>query len=130
IFASGLAYLNFFTLHKCIRFQKMQSTILRSPAFSSVRPNVCSRRSAVTVRAVQEVKGLVVSTKMNKTVIVEAERLASDPVYQKRKKVTKRYAVHDESGALNVGDFVRISGSRPLSKTKRFTVAEVLRKAD
>ncbi|KXZ54254.1 hypothetical protein GPECTOR_5g344 [Gonium pectorale] len=108
----------------------MQSTMLRSPAFSGVRPAVCSRRGAVTVRAVQDVKGVVVSTKMNKTVVVEAERLATDAVYLKRKKVTKRYSAHDESGSLNVGDFVRLNGSRPLSKTKRFVVAEVLRKAD
>ncbi|GIM05761.1 hypothetical protein Vretimale_10231, partial [Volvox reticuliferus] len=109
---------------------RMQSTVLRTPAFSGVRPAVCSRRGAVAVHAVQQVKGVVVSTKMNKTVIVEAERLATDPVYFKRKKVTKRYNAHDESGTLNIGDFVRLDGTRPLSKTKRFVVAEVLRKAD
>lgn len=108
----------------------MQSTVLRTQAFTSVRPAAFSRRGALDVRAVQAVKGTVVSTKMNKTVIVEVERLAMDPVYQKRKKVTKRYMAHDESGSINVGDFVRLDGSRPLSKTKRFAVAEVLRKAD
>ncbi|KAG2452973.1 hypothetical protein HYH02_002310 [Chlamydomonas schloesseri] len=105
----------------------MQSATMRTSAF---RPAAVSRRSAVTVRAVQEVKGVVVSTKMNKTVVVEAERLATDATYLKRKKVTKRYMAHDESGALRVGDFVRLDGTRPLSKTKRFNVAEVLRKAD
>ncbi len=101
--------------------------MLRTP-FTSGRAAAVSRRSAVTVRAVQEVKGVVVSTKMNKTVVVEAERLATDPVYLKRKKVTKRYLAHDASGDLNIGDFVRLAGSRPLSKTKRFVVEEVLRK--
>lgn len=112
------------------KIRNMQSSILRTPAFSGVRPAVSSRRGAVSVHAVQQVKGIVVSTKMNRTVIVESERLATDPVYLKRNKVTKRYKAHDDSGTLNVGDVVRLDGTRPLSKTKRFVVAEVLRKAD
>ncbi|PNH06803.1 30S ribosomal protein S17, chloroplastic [Tetrabaena socialis] len=107
--------------------RKMQSSVLRS---SALRPAVCSRQSVVAVRAVQEVKGVVVSAKMNKTVVVEAERLSTDPVYLKRKKVTKRYLAHDEAGTTNVGDFVRLNGVRPMSKTKRFAVSEVLRKAE
>ncbi|KAG2496884.1 hypothetical protein HYH03_005283 [Edaphochlamys debaryana] len=105
----------------------MQSSVLRTQAF---RPAAVSRRGAVQVRAVQDIKGVVVSAKTSKTVVVETERLATDVRYGARRKVTTRYQCHDESGSLNVGDIVRCSGTRPLSKTKRFVVAEVLRKAD
>jgi small subunit ribosomal protein S17 len=101
---------------------------LRGRPFSNARP-VVSRRSAVVVQAVQDLRGTVVSVSMQKTVVVETERLSADVKYLARKKVTRRYLAHDEMGDLAIGDFVLLSGSRPLSKTKRFTVAEVLRKA-
>jgi small subunit ribosomal protein S17 len=67
---------------------------------------------------------------MNKSVVVAVERLAPDTRYMKRVRITKRYIAHDEAAAARVGDYVRLEGCRPLSKTKRFAVAEVLRKAD
>eukprot|EP00195_Chlamydomonas_chlamydogama_P012108 CAMPEP_0202897314 /NCGR_PEP_ID=MMETSP1392-20130828/6102_1 /ASSEMBLY_ACC=CAM_ASM_000868 /TAXON_ID=225041 /ORGANISM="Chlamydomonas chlamydogama, Strain SAG 11-48b" /LENGTH=68 /DNA_ID=CAMNT_0049582913 /DNA_START=259 /DNA_END=465 /DNA_ORIENTATION=+ len=67
---------------------------------------------------------------MNKTVVVAVERLAPHDKYFKRIRTTKRYFAHDEAGALNIGDYVRLEGCRPLSKHKRFTVAEVIRKAN
>lgn len=79
---------------------------------------------------VQEVKGVVVSTAMNKTVVVAVERLSPHDKYFKRVTRTSRYMAHDETANVKVGDFVRLEGTRPLSKTKRFNVAEVLRKAD
>lgn len=96
--------------------------------FSAVKP-VCSRRALVVV-AVQPVKGKVVSVAMDKTVTVSVERFRADPTYQKRIRVTKRYHAHDEAMTAKLGDFVLLKGSRPLSRTKRFTVAEVLRKAE
>lgn len=84
----------------------------------------------MSVLAVQDVKGKVVGTNTPKTVVVEVERLATDQTYLKRKNVTKRYMAHDEKEIAQPGDFVRLSGVRPMSKTKRFTVAEVLRVAD
>jgi small subunit ribosomal protein S17 len=66
---------------------------------------------------------------MNKSVVVAVERLSPHKEYQKRVRITKRYIAHDEMAA-QVGDYVRLEGCRPLSKTKRFTVAEVMRKAE
>jgi small subunit ribosomal protein S17 len=67
---------------------------------------------------------------MNKSVVVAVERLAPHKEYQKRVRITKRYIAHDAAGAASVGDYVRLEGCRPLSKSKRFAVAEVLRKAE
>lgn len=62
---------------------------------------------------------------------VSVERLAPHPKYFKRIRTTKRYFAHVEnSGSYTIGDYVRLEGCRPLSKNKRFTVAEVLRKAN
>lgn len=72
-------------------------------------------------------QGKVVSTKMNKTVIVEVERLVIHPMYKKRIRKTSRFAAHDE---LNVkeGDMVEIVETKPFSKTKRHMVKKVLGK--
>lgn len=67
---------------------------------------------------------------MNKSCVVAVERLSPHGEYMKRVRITKRYIAHDEAGAAGVGDYVRLEGCRPLSKTKRFAVAEVIRKAD
>ena len=72
-------------------------------------------------------KGKVVSTKMNKTVIVEVERLVTHPVYKKRVKKTARFAVHDEL-SVKEGNVVEIVESKPFSKTKRHIVKAVLNK--
>lgn len=75
-------------------------------------------------------QGKVVSTAMNKGVVVAVERLSPHGQYQKRVRITKRYIAHDENAVASVGDYVRLEGCRPLSKSKRFAVAEVIRKAD
>ncbi len=79
--------------------------------------------------AVKERVGLVVSDKMQKTVVVAVENRAPHPKYAKIMVRTKRYKVHDEENQCKVGDRVRIRETRPLSKTKRWTVAEVLTSA-
>ena len=73
-------------------------------------------------------EGIVLSDKMEKTVIVEVTRLTQHPQFKKviRRKI--KYAVHDEKNAAKVGDKVRIQQTRPLSKTKRWTLIEVLSK--
>lgn len=76
--------------------------------------------------AVKERVGLVVSDKMQKTVVVAVENRASHLKYGKTVVKTKRYKAHDEENRCKVGDRVRIQETRPLSKTKRWTVAEVL----
>lgn len=68
--------------------------------------------------------GKVVSDKMDKTITVEVLRLVEHPVYRKYMKRSKRYKAHDENNEYKVNDQVVIAESRPLSKTKRWTVVE------
>lgn len=72
--------------------------------------------------------GMVVSDKMQKTVVVRVDQMIKHPVYQKyiRRKVT--YKAHDEANACQVGDKVLIVETRPLSKDKRWRVREILEK--
>ncbi len=70
-------------------------------------------------------RGKVVSTKMNKTVIVEVERLVVHPIYKKRVKKTNRFAAHNEL-ELKIGDTVEIVETKPYSKTKKHKVLEVI----
>ena len=72
-------------------------------------------------------QGKVVSTKMNKTVIVEVERLVVHPMYKKRVRKTSRFAAHNEL-SVEVGDRVEIVETKPYSRTKRHVVKEVLNK--
>jgi small subunit ribosomal protein S17 len=70
--------------------------------------------------------GTVVSTKMQKTVVVAVETLKRHRLYKKTLRRTKRYKAHDETNACVLGDIVRIVETRPLSKEKRWRVAEIL----
>ncbi|UZQ52820.1 30S ribosomal protein S17 [Trichothermofontia sichuanensis B231] len=76
--------------------------------------------------AVKERVGLVVSDKMQKTVVVAVENRAPHPKYGKIVVRTRRYKAHDEENRCKVGDRVRIRETRPLSRTKRWTVTEIL----
>jgi small subunit ribosomal protein S17 len=73
--------------------------------------------------------GVVVSDKMQQTVIVVVQDLKPHPLYKKVVRASRRFKVHDEAGICHVGDRVRIAETRPLSKEKRWRVAEVLEKA-
>jgi small subunit ribosomal protein S17 len=73
--------------------------------------------------------GRVVSDKMDKTVIVSVERHFIDTFYGRTMRSKKRYAAHDEKDECRVGDKVRIVETRPLSKSKRWRVAEILDRA-
>ncbi|MCL1464281.1 30S ribosomal protein S17 [Argonema galeatum] len=76
--------------------------------------------------AVKERVGLVVSDKMDKTVVVAIENRSPHPKYGKIVVRTKRYKAHDEENKCREGDRVRISETRPLSRTKRWVVAEII----
>ena len=67
-------------------------------------------------------KGVIVSDKMDKTVVVEITRLKKHKKYQKYYKVTARFKAHDEENQYHIGDKVIIQETRPLSKDKRWTV--------
>lgn len=73
--------------------------------------------------------GTVVSDKMDKTVVVAVETLVKHPLYARRMKRTKRLKAHDETNQCSVGDVVRVTETRPLSKDKHWLVAEIVRKA-
>ena len=76
--------------------------------------------------ATKERVGVVVSDKMDKTVVVAVENRFPHPIYQKTVSRTTRYKAHDEDNRCRVGDRVRITETRPLSRSKRWAVAEVL----
>ena len=74
-------------------------------------------------------EGTVVSNKMDKSVVVAQKRRVPHPLYKRYITLTKKYHVHDEKNECQVGDFVRIMETRPLSKTKRWRLVSVLEKA-
>lgn len=73
--------------------------------------------------------GLVVSDKMDKTIVVLAETYILHPLYKKRMKKSIKYKAHDENNACKMGDKVRIMETKPLSKDKRWRLVEILEKA-
>ena len=73
--------------------------------------------------------GVVVSDKMDKTVVVSIERRVQHPVYGKMVRRTKRLKAHDEQNAAKTGDTVRIMETRPLSKSKRWRLVEIMERA-
>ena len=78
---------------------------------------------------IKERLGVVVSDKMDKTIIVSIENRVTNKRYGKIAASTKRYKVHDDSNECGVGDIVLISETRPLSKTKRWELKEVKQKS-
>jgi small subunit ribosomal protein S17 len=73
--------------------------------------------------------GIVVSDKMDKTIVVKIERKAKHPLYGKTVKITKKYKAHDEENVAKVGDKVLITETRPISKDKRWRLVEVVEAA-
>jgi small subunit ribosomal protein S17 len=77
----------------------------------------------------RQVVGTVVSDKMDKTVIVQVERLVQHSIYKKFVRRRNKFTAHDEKNECRIGDKVRIMESRPLSRTKRWRVSEIVEKA-
>ncbi|GHJ11849.1 MULTISPECIES: 30S ribosomal protein S17 [Micromonospora] len=89
-----------------------------------------TENTATTVRARRKVReGLVVSDKMDKTVVVEVEDRVKHALYGKIMRRTSKLKVHDEQNAAGIGDRVLIMETRPLSATKRWRIVEILEKA-
>ena len=87
-------------------------------------------KTAAAARTSRKVRtGLVVSDKMDKTIVVEIERRVPHPVYGKMVTKTKRLKAHDEANSAKVGDTVRIVETRPLSKDNRFRLLEIVERA-
>ena len=77
----------------------------------------------------QELQGVVVQNKMDKTVVVQVARVIVDPLYQKYMRRRSRFMAHDEKNECRIGDTVRILESRPLSRRKRWRVSAIVSKS-
>ncbi|MCD4721057.1 MAG: 30S ribosomal protein S17 [Desulfobacula sp.] len=77
----------------------------------------------------RELIGLIISDKMDKSVVVQIERFVQHKIYKKFMKRYKKYHAHDEKNECRIGDIVKIIETRPLSKLKRFRVNEIVKKA-
>src|SRR5579863_3657944 len=89
---------------------------------------VATEKQAPASRRNEKV-GNVVSTKMQKTIVVEVEMRKAHPKYKRIVKSSKKFYAHDEQNSARVGDVVRIRESRPLSKLKRWTLEEIVRRS-
>lgn len=89
------------------------------------KPESAERTSRRKVR-----QGVVVSDKMNKSVVVKVERTVTHRLYKKVMRRSKNYHAHDEENACKVGDIVRIMECRPLSRTKRWRLVDVVSRAE
>lgn len=78
-------------------------------------------------RTVRTLVGTVVSDKMDKTITVRVERTARHPIYERVIRRAEKYKAHDEKNAAKSGDTVKIALTRPLSKTKRWRLVEVIK---
>ena len=83
--------------------------------------------NAKVVRQRQEKVGIVTSTKMQKTIVVEVRRRVAHPVYKRIVTKRSKFMAHDEHSKAHEGDMVRIVESRPLSRNKRWSLKEVIR---
>ena len=94
------------------------------------RPNSTTAGESAKARGTRKTRlGVVVSDKMQKTVVVAIERRYPHPVYNKMVTRTKRVKAHDEENSAKSGDTVRIVETRPLSKDKRWRVVEIVQRA-
>lgn len=80
-------------------------------------------------KSLRKIQGTVKSTKMNKTVVVEASRLIRHPKYGKYYKMYKKYKAHDEKNSCGAGDIVEIIECRPISKDKKFCLLRIVERA-
>src|SRR5580693_3533419 len=87
-------------------------------------------QSEATVESRRNEKvGQVVSTKMEKTIVVEVEMRKAHPKYKRIVRTSKKFYAHDEQNSARVGDMVRIRETRPLSKLKRWALEEIVRRS-
>ena len=92
--------------------------------------SVAARAVEKRQHARQELIGVVTSAKMQKTIVVKVTRTAEHRTYQRVVRMAKKYYAHDETGEARVGDTVRIVETRPLSRLKRWRLAEVVARSN
>ncbi len=90
-------------------------------------PTPSTDTAPATSRRQQKI-GRVVSNKMNKTIVVVVETLKKHRIYKRTYRQSKRFYAHDEENTCQIGDTVRIEESRPLSKTKRWMLVEIVKR--
>ena len=78
----------------------------------------------------RRLQGVVVSNKMDKTIVVEVQSYRRHRIYKKRVRIQKKFLAHDPENRSEIGDEVAIESSRPLSKAKRWRLREIITKAD
>ena len=96
-----------------------------TPAKASASSEASSDRTRRKVRT-----GVVVSEKMDKTVLVRIDRKVRHPLYKKTLARSNKLAAHDENNDARVGDTVRVMETRPISKTKRWRIVEIVERAE
>ena len=99
----------------------MAEIAMNSPTDASAGQAAAPRRN--------EKVGLVISTKMEKTIVVEIEMRKAHPKYKRVLKSNKKFYAHDEQSSARLGDVVRIRETRPLSKLKRWSLEEIIRRS-
>ena len=101
-----------------------------APETAPERPAPPQERAAASERGRRKVRtGVVVSDKMDKTVLVRIDRKVRHPLYRKTIGRSNKLAAHDENNDAHVGDTVRVTETRPLSKTKRWRLLEIVERA-
>ena len=100
-------------------------TEMNAPTTPAAAPTMAGGAATAKGRR-KTMVGIVVSNKMDKTAVVAVERRRPHPLYRKIVRSTTRYKAHDPNNSANLGDVVRIEESRPLSKEKRWRIAETL----
>jgi small subunit ribosomal protein S17 len=106
---------------------KVPNSADQSQPTTPTDPTAQSSQSATSGRKVRS--GYVISNMMQKTIVVEVISRVRHPLYHKIVRRTRRFHAHDELNSANVGDLVTIMETRPLSKTKRFRLLEIVEKA-
>ena len=105
----------------------MSEATATSAAISSATSPAITKQESVSRR--NEKTGIVVSTKMQKTIVVEIEMRKAHPKYKRVMKSNRKFYAHDEQNSARIGDVVRIREVRPLSKLKRWSLEEIIRRS-
>ena len=111
------------------RSQRRTRTKTQREKPAARKPITRTEKPATEPARRQERRGVVVSDKGDKTIVVKVDVIKSHPKYKKVVRSTVKFHAHDEQNTAGIGDTVRIIESRPLSKTKRWRLAEVVEKA-
>ena len=111
--------------------EQVEQAEVPEAAEASEAPEVAQAPAAGRARSRRKIRtGVVVSDQNDKTVTVLVERQFAHPLYTKQVRKTKKYRAHDETNEYQTGDVVRIVETRPLSKTKRWRVVELLERSE